>query len=377
MNSKLQIYQEFSAVVRLVPLRKKKGGIRPIGIGEPFSKVEGHLWADEIDDSAQKVLRPFQFGYRCPAGGEACVRSFQFENDSWPMQLGEVDGINFFGEMKRMAMVDGAALISPEYEQYTAGRLAQPTTYYYYDANGVRKLLTLVGCIQGAILSTVNTSLAMVPAQRKFANTVQFKYPGEKVIGAATHIASSMVQEEHLALLPAPAVVLQSCPRPASAEESPSTLVFCSLRAYVDNQTLRCPAALFSPAKTILEQLMAPLGVKFHASPAVWDSAADPDGGLITLGIPLWAGSPSRDASADEPNLLHAVGSDAFIIQHCLTKLEHNYLDALDKLRDVIRAAPSGRDVRSSVERTLRICIIPKLTSFARAFPPSLIKSTL
>ena len=122
--------------MRLVPLRKKKGGIRPIGIGEPFSKVEGHLWADEIDDSAQKVLRPFQFGYRCPAGGEACVRSFQFENDLWPMQLGEVDGINFFGEMKRMAMVDGAALISPEYEQYTAGRLAQPTTYYYYYGAG-------------------------------------------------------------------------------------------------------------------------------------------------------------------------------------------------------------------------------------------------
>ena len=134
VNNRLQLYQEFSAVVRLVPLRKKKGGIRPIGIGEPFAKVEGHLWADEVDDSAKKILRPFQFGYRCPAGGEACVRSFQFENDLWPMQLGEVDGINFFGEMERLAMVDGAALISPEYEQYAAGRLAQPTTYYYYDA---------------------------------------------------------------------------------------------------------------------------------------------------------------------------------------------------------------------------------------------------
>ena len=51
------------------------------------------------------------------------MRSFQFENDLWPMQLGEVDGINFFGEMERLAMVDGAALISPEYEQYTAGGL--------------------------------------------------------------------------------------------------------------------------------------------------------------------------------------------------------------------------------------------------------------
>ena len=312
-----------------------------------------------------------------PAGGEACVRSFQFENDLWPMKLGEVDGINFFGEMEREAMVDGAALISPEYEQYTAGRLAQPTTYYYYDANGVRKLSTLIGCIQGAVLSTLNTSLAMIPAQRKFANTVQYKYPDEKVIGAATLIDSSMVQEEHLALLPAPEVVLQTCPRPASSEESPSTLVFCSLRAYVDNQTLRCPAALFSSAKTLLEQLMAPLGVRFHDSPAVWDSAADPAGGLLTLGIPMWAGTPGRDSSADDAVLLHAVGSDAFVLQQCLAKLERNYLDALDKLRDVLRHAPSGRDARSSVERTLRICIIPKLTHFARAFPPSLIKSTL
>ena len=79
------------------------------------------------------------------------------------------------GEMERLAMVDGAALISLEYEQYTAGRLAHPTTYYgYYDANGVRKLSTLVGCIQGAVLSTLNRSLAMVPAQREFANIVQY-----------------------------------------------------------------------------------------------------------------------------------------------------------------------------------------------------------
>ena len=203
------------------------------------------------------------------------------------------------------------------------------------------------------------------------------KIPDEKVIGAATHIDSSMVQEEHLALLPAPDIVLQTCPRPASSEESPSTLLFCSLRAYVDNQTLRCPAALFPSAKTLLEQLMEPLGVRFHASPAVWDSVANPEEGLITLGIPLWAGSPSRDSSAGEPTLLHAVGSDDFIIQRCLTKLERDYLDALEKLREVLSAAPSGRDVRSSVERTLRICIVPKLTHFARAFPPSLIKSTL
>ena len=104
------------------------------------------------------------------------MRSFQIENDMRPMKLGEVDGINFFCEMEREATVDGAALFSPEYEQYTAGRLAQPTTYDSYDANGVERLAVLVGCMKGAVLSTLNTSLTLIPAQRKFANTVQSKH---------------------------------------------------------------------------------------------------------------------------------------------------------------------------------------------------------
>ena len=77
VNNKLQLYSEFSAVVRLVPLRKKKGGIRPIGIGEPIAKVEGHLWADEVDDSAKNFLRPFQFARmpRYPPSGWRGMRA--------------------------------------------------------------------------------------------------------------------------------------------------------------------------------------------------------------------------------------------------------------------------------------------------------------
>ena len=46
---------------------------------------------------------------------------------------------------------------------------------------------------------------------------------------------------------------------------------------------------------------MAPLGVRFHGTAEVWDSVADPDSGLVTLGVPLWSGHTSKDAADDTP----------------------------------------------------------------------------
>ena len=83
---------------------------------------------------------------------------------------------------------------------------------------------------------------------------------------------------------------------------------------------------------------MAPLGVRFHGTAEVWDSVADPDSGLVTLGVPLWSGHTSKDAADDTPSLLYAVGQHAFVLAKCLDKLEQNYLDALAKLRDVLAA---------------------------------------
>ena len=127
VNDALPGYSELDSIVRLVPLKKKKGGVRPIGVAEPFSKIEGFLWLESIMKSAKKVLSPFQFGVFMKAGGEACVRAFQYENDIWPAKIGEVDGINFFNTMERPAIVQGAALISPSYERYTARRMSVPT----------------------------------------------------------------------------------------------------------------------------------------------------------------------------------------------------------------------------------------------------------
>ena len=162
----------------------------------------------------------------------------------------------------------------------------------------------------------------MIPAQRTFVNTLQFKYPDERVFGAAPQIDSSTIDAAHLALLPTPEAVAQSCSRPVAQKESPCSHVFCSLRAYVDNQTLRCPAVLFDSAKALLERLMAPLGVRFHGTAEVWDSVADPDSGLVTLGVPLWSGHTSKDAADDTPSLLYAVGQHAFVLAKCLDKLE-------------------------------------------------------
>ena len=83
-------------MVKLVPLKKKKGGIRPIGISEPFSKVTENLWVNSIKTSAKNILSPFQYGCFFKAGGEALCRSFQYENDCFQESIAKVDGKNFF-----------------------------------------------------------------------------------------------------------------------------------------------------------------------------------------------------------------------------------------------------------------------------------------
>ena len=103
----------------------------------------------------------------------------------------------------------------------------------------------------------------------------------------------------------------------------------------------------------------------------------EPRRGFVTLGIPLWHGSCSKHDLDGEPVVLHGVGPSEFIQATCLDKIEHDYLDALAKLQEVLEHAPEGRDVRSSVERALRICVIPKLNHVARAYPPLMVRGIL
>ena len=89
----------------------------------------------------------------------------------------------------------------------------------------------------------------MIPAQREFVNTIKYKYPDQHVVGAAADIAGSTIKQEYLDLLPAPDFVYANCNMPQVEKQSPISHVFLALRAYIDNQTLRCPAVIYDACK--------------------------------------------------------------------------------------------------------------------------------
>ena len=169
----------------------------------------------------RKILRPFQYGCFFKSGGEACVRSFQYENDLFPESLAKVDGRNFFNEIVRESLVDGASLISDEFAEYCAQELSEPTTYFYYSAEGVTKITTMFGTIQGRVLSSILTCLAMIPAQKNFVNTVKFKYPQLNVIGADSNPDPSEIKPELLHELPEFDVFASECPPSEVSGKSP------------------------------------------------------------------------------------------------------------------------------------------------------------
>ena len=69
--------------------------------------------------------------------------------------------------------------------------------------------------------------------------------------------------------------------------------------------------------------------------------------------------------------------SHDFIRNELCPKIKERYTEAIVKLGEVMQHAPRGRDVGASVERVLRVCIVPRHTHIARAYPPSLIRKTL
>ena len=237
----------------------------------------------------------------------------------------------------------------------------------------------MVGTIQGSALSSLITCLALIPAQREFVNTVKFKYPTQNVVGADAIIDANEVSEELLDLLPDEVTITSVWSPPAceGPEQSPISHVFCALRAYINDQTLRCPEPLMRPCTELLQRLMRPLGVEFHEDAEIWDSVQHPEGGMVVIGIPLWHGGRRITADDEEPAILLGVGPSNFIKENCLVNIESNYVTALDKLREVLQHAPAGRDVGTSVERTLRLCVVSKHTHIARVFPPPLVKDVL
>ena len=89
--------------------------MRPIGVTEPLFKVIGLCWLHKLKDAALKLFAGHQFGMSS-AGAEAISRLFQLDlEDVMHGILEKEDSINFFNSLERVAIVDGASLLGPEF----------------------------------------------------------------------------------------------------------------------------------------------------------------------------------------------------------------------------------------------------------------------
>ena len=370
----------------MIPLKKKldKNDIRPIGVPEPLYKVIGLLWLDKTDANTKRLLRGIQFGGNFAAGAEALARLFQLEIDKLPHgTIMKLDLRNFFNTLCRQMIVDGAALVDPHFAQYVAGLYAGKTTYVLDQKDAdVRKFFeTLLGTVQGDVLSARLAALAILPAQRKFFSLMREKYPEAQIsagpppddegkIGAVCtdRLRAQDLEEirKLMSSMPSMKEILEEENKQIGSSSCclKPEHVHISLRAFVDDQTAKIPHLLVDKSEELLSILFRSTKTEFnHSKTLRWNINGDPTGGVIAVGLALWG---------PEPDFFYRIGSQTF-----LEKLkEQEVIDAhqrqLDALLKVLEKAPSGRDVGTGIERVLRFCICTKHTHVARALPPQL-----
>ena len=115
-------------------------------------------WIRNIKERITELCHGHQYGGLFSAGAEALARAFQLEAEDSPHGvLTKLDSKNFFNSIKRTALVDGAALVSPEFAAFVAGFYESETTYAWDRTSSASRSFfpTCKGIVQGEILSAI------------------------------------------------------------------------------------------------------------------------------------------------------------------------------------------------------------------------------
>ena len=133
---------------KLIPLRKKDGGVRPIAVGETLRRVIAkHVARSPAAKALADSLAPLQVAFR--QGGPCEVTSMAFAEYARSMtpssELGvlQLDISNAFNSISRVAILEELAAQAPEMQPWTRASF-QPAALYCGDAtfwstNGVQQ----------------------------------------------------------------------------------------------------------------------------------------------------------------------------------------------------------------------------------------------
>ena len=146
----------------LIPLRKKGGGIRPIAIGETFTRLISRVLLRAVNPST--FLSPYQYGVGSAGGAEPVVHAVRSLIPSLPNGLIKLDAKNAFNTVSRLEMHESVVLLVPRLTGIFKFLYRTPSTLVVSDPARVRDTTTIMsesGGRQGDPLMPLFFSLAV------------------------------------------------------------------------------------------------------------------------------------------------------------------------------------------------------------------------
>ena len=162
---------------RLIALDKGNGKVRPIAVGEVFTRLAGKLALSQFPLSS--FLSPKQFGVESAGGTEPILHGLAATQASYE-EMVLVDVSNAFNTLKREAMDSFLVQHMPSLIPLYSLLYHSPSSLFLHTPSGITTLLSTTGVRQGCPLGTFLFSAALTPIikmmQREFPSVTPWAY---------------------------------------------------------------------------------------------------------------------------------------------------------------------------------------------------------
>jgi hypothetical protein len=167
---------------RVVPLVKKDGGVRPIVIGEAWTRVLSRIVAKRMRSVAAEIFAPHQFGVGIPGGAEIIAhvihmsehmleddnRALEEPRQQWAIQT--IDFRNAFNSIHRNAIYSQLEIHLPGLIPFFRFIYARPSHIHFND--GTLAAVCGTGVKQGDPLGPLYFALALQPVLVRLSTNI-------------------------------------------------------------------------------------------------------------------------------------------------------------------------------------------------------------